>query len=221
MHSKPTVKSRFFGRRQSRPLKPEADEAYNRLLPQLKIDLNDLDLSAERILLEIGFGGGEHLAQQAVRYPETLFLGCEPYVNGVGSLLKQIDSMNLNNIRIHDADAQKLLEILPNTSLDGAFLLFADPWPKKRHHKRRFIQIDTIEMLHRLLKPGGFWKIATDHANYREWILDHFAKVPHLFKQTRENIYERPPVETWPITRYEEFATKEGRHSGYMIYERL
>lgn len=222
MSEHPTpIRSKFFGRRQSRPLKKEHQAIYDELSPKLSIDPKDLKIPSAPLFLEIGFGSGEHLAEKAQQNPNHIFWGCEPYVNGMATFLKKIKTHNLENVNIYGYDAQNILQNLPDTSLDGAFLLFADPWPKKRHYKRRFIQNDTISAMHRILKPGAYFKIATDHADYLTWILDRFDRHTHLFKQIRNDIYDRPKIEDWPRTRYEIWAEEEGRTSGFMIYERL
>jgi tRNA (guanine-N7-)-methyltransferase len=215
------VEKRFFGRRQSRPLKEEAAEICSRLLPTLQLRDADIKNISTPTIIEIGFGGGEHLAEIAHQNPNINYIGCEAYVNGVGSFLRHVDQRQLKNVKVWDKDAWGLLNQLPLSSLDGAILLFADPWPKKRHHKRRFIQTETIQKMHQLLRPGAIWKIATDHVDYRSWILNHFERHKDLFEQIRPDIYERPSLDTWPKTRYESFADSEGRHSGFMMYARL
>ncbi|MGD9966365.1 MAG: tRNA (guanosine(46)-N7)-methyltransferase TrmB [Hyphomonadaceae bacterium] len=126
--------------------------------------------------LEIGFGGGEHLAAQAAAHPEQRFIGVEPFLNGVASCLRHIEDANAPNIRLHQGDARDVMVRLPNASLDRVYILFPDPWPKARHHKRRLIQPAFLDQLARVLKPGGEVRFATDWANYAAWTLERFIR---------------------------------------------
>ncbi|CAO5682866.1 MAG: tRNA (guanine-N(7)-)-methyltransferase [Holosporales bacterium] len=215
---------KVFGRRLSRPLRTEKKSLYEESLPHLNKPLEGRfweDIKSP-LYLEIGFGGGEHLAQKAFDNSDVQFIGSEPFINGVASLLKHIQEKNIKNILVHDDDIHKLLNRIDQPCIfDRVYLLFADPWPKKRHHKRRFVQDETIKRIHTLLKDGGEWFIATDHVDYRSWILEHFDAYKNLFQQVRPNIYDRPCVNDWPITRYEEKAKREGRFSTYMIYKKI
>jgi tRNA (guanine-N7-)-methyltransferase len=129
-----------------------------------------------RFALEVGFGGGEHLAEQARRNPDTGYIGCEPFENGVAKLLTQVQASRLRNVRVVPDDARDILVRLPDASLSFVFVLFPDPWPKLRHYKRRFIQTRTLDQIHRLLKPGGELRIATDHTDYGQWALMHLMR---------------------------------------------
>ncbi|MDP2193227.1 MAG: tRNA (guanosine(46)-N7)-methyltransferase TrmB [Alphaproteobacteria bacterium] len=214
---------KVYGRRKSRPLKQHTQHLYETLLPKLIFDVQSVDIrELPKCCLEIGFGGGEHLAYQALKNPEVFYIGAEPFINGVASLLKLIDQHNIQNIRIWPNDIHLLFQSLPDQALfDNVYLLFADPWPKKRHHHRRFVQDQTIERIHRYLKADGKWFVATDHAPYREWIIEHFERHENLFTQIRGDVYARPSPEDWPITRYEEKGTQEGRQSAYFIYQKI
>lgn len=213
-------KRKVHGRHSARPLKTQKKELYTSLLPELTY--TGLNAEQKETFLEIGFGGGEHLAQQAEKKPSSFFIGCEPFVNGVASLLKHINDRGLENIRIFDNDVHLLLESINQPEVfDGVYLLFADPWPKKRHYKRRFVQDDTINRIHSLLKKDACWYIATDHEDYRQWILEKFDQHKHLFTQIRQDIYLRPSSTDWPITRYEQKAIDENRPCGYMIYKKI
>jgi tRNA (guanine-N7-)-methyltransferase len=171
---------RSFGRIKARPIKPRQGALLENLLPKIVIPDGPVDLAAlkpdaAQVWLEIGFGGGEHLAAQAALAPDVLFLGAEPFLNGVASALRHVDEAALNNVRLRQGDARQLLADLPDASLDRVFILFPDPWPKTRHHKRRLIQADTIETLGRVLKPGGRLRFATDWADYASWTLERMT----------------------------------------------
>ena len=217
--------AKVYGRRLSRPLRNEKQGYYDNLLPLLKEPLNvnfwEMD-PLKPLCLEIGFGGGEHLSELSIKNPNTQYIGAEPFINGVASLLTHIEQKKIKNILVWDDDIHKLLDRIPIKGVfDCVYLLFADPWPKKRHNKRRFVSDKTIGKIHNLLKEDGKFYIATDHEDYRQWILTHFEKNTHLFKQIRDDIYLRPAPDEWPITRYEEKAKREGRFSSYMIYQKI
>lgn len=214
---------KVFGRRKARPLKAQTQKLYDDLLPSIRLNVETFDWHAnQKLILEIGFGGGEHLAFQALKNPDTQFIGAEPFINGIASLLKLIEEYNIKNIKIWDDDIHLLFDKIPKQEVfDFVYLLFADPWPKKRHHNRRFVQKHNIEHVHKLLKTDGEWFVATDHVTYREWILEHFDALQTLLIQQRPDIYARPPAQEWPKTRYEEKGVREGRHSAYMIYKKI
>jgi len=173
-----------------------------------------------RYWLEIGFGGGEHLAMQAVRHPEVGFIGAEVFVNGVASLLGHIERLGLANIRIHAADVRPLLARLPLGALERAFLLFPDPWPKARHARRRFISGENLDLLARILEPGGELRIATDDSGYLAWTLQQLS-IRSDFEGpagSPENWRLRPA--DWPETRYEEKAIAAGRAPVYLRFRR-
>jgi len=170
--------------------------------------------------VEIGFGQGEHLVAQAERCPNVLLIGCEPYVNGVSTLLRTIEANAIGNILIHDDDARILLEALPEASVDRLFLLFPDPWPKKRHHKRRFISKPNLDLVTRILKNGAELRFATDHPDYARWTLWHA-----LHHEAIEWPAESPADWTdrpgdWTITRYEEKALADGQSCTYLSFRR-
>lgn len=172
---------RSFGRIKSRTLKPRQAGLFETLLPS--IEVNDVSLaealtSGRELWLEIGFGGGEHLAAQATAHPDITIIGCEPFLNGVGSALRHIDEAALKNVRILTNDARPLLDKLPDACLSRIFILFPDPWPKARHNKRRFIQPETLAAFARVLKGGGRVRFATDWADYADWTLQRFLGQP-------------------------------------------
>jgi tRNA (guanine-N7-)-methyltransferase len=197
------------------------------LLPQLAIEPGETALDpcglfapgTKEIWLEIGFGGGEHLAAQAAAHPDAGIVGCEPFVNGVVSLLGHVKSRDLRNVRIWPHDARDLIARLPPASLARAFILFPDPWPKARHHKRRLIAAPFLDALARVLAPSAELRVATDDADYRDWILERLADHPAFRPQDRAGWHARPP--DWPPTRYEQKAIAAGRAPAYMRFRRV
>ena len=157
----------------------------------------------ERIL-EIGFGGGEHLVSQAIAHPDRRFVGVEPFLNGIASCLRHIEESGAQNIRLHQGDARDVIARLPDASLDLVYILFPDPWPKTRHHKRRLIQPEFLRDLARVMKPGAELRFATDWANYAAWTLEHLSRDQRFaWLAERAEDWRQP----WPghvTTRYEE-----------------
>ena len=217
----------FFGRRKTKPLSDGQERLWSSLLPRLRIDLakpapDELGSlfpgAPARIFLEIGFGGGEHLAHEALRFPETGFIGAEGFVNGVARMLQHAEEGGLENLRIHDGDALRLLDWLPVASLGRIDILYPDPWPKKRHWKRRFVSTENLDRMARVLKPGGLFRFASDIPDYIEWTVERCAGHPAF----------GPPVggvsaeafEGWKRTRYEAKALREGRTPAYLVFER-
>jgi tRNA (guanine-N7-)-methyltransferase len=218
----------FFGRRKGHALKPRQAALLDALLPRLAIDLtkpapSDLRTlfdDADDVRLEIGFGGGEHLAAEAEREPRTGFIGSEPFVNGMAKALAAIEARKLGNIRLHHGDATELLAWLPPGALARIDLLYPDPWPKRRHWKRRFVQDDSVGALARLLKPGGEFRFATDIADYAAWTLERLSRSPD-FTWTAERADDwRLPWPHFSGTRYEAKAKREGRAPCYLIFRR-
>ena len=221
----------FYGRRKGHALRSHHLQLMEELLPKLRFDLStpfpspqrklgssfDMESGVRRndidtVWLEIGFGGGEHLAHQAELHPHINFIGAEPFINGVAKLLALIEEKRLANIRIHDGDARYLLEALPGASLERIYLLYPDPWPKARHAKRRFVNAETLAHFHRLLKPGGIFLFASDIADYVDWTRQHMAA--HGGFMEKGNPLE--PFENWRATRYEAKARREGRETVYL-----
>ncbi len=200
---------RSYGRIKSRPIKARQAEAVERLMPQLALDISQpidakgLKPDAAEVWLEIGFGGGEHMAAQAQLRPDVLILGAEPFVNGLASAARHIDERSLTNIRLHHGDAREVMLALPDASLDRVFVLFPDPWPKSRHHKRRIVQSDTLAHFVRLLKPGGQLRFATDWAAYVDWTLERALKTPGLAWDAVSADDWRVPPADHVTTRYE------------------
>jgi tRNA (guanine-N7-)-methyltransferase len=200
---------RSYGRLKTRTIKPRQAALMETLLPGLRppagpFDPRALMPGAKHVWLEIGFGGGEHMAAQAGLHPDVLIIGAEPFQNGVASALRHIDEAHLTNVRLLDGDARELMANLPDACLDRAFVLFPDPWPKTRHHKRRVIQADSVAELARLLKPGGALRFASDVAHYVDWALALFLANP-AFRWTADEAsgWRKPPADHI-TTRYEE-----------------
>jgi tRNA (guanine-N7-)-methyltransferase len=170
--------------------------------------------------VEIGFGGGEHLIAQAQAHPRTGFIGGEPYINGMAKALVAIDEHQLDNIRLHFGDASLLLAWLPEGSIARADLLYPDPWPKKRHWKRRFVQDESIAAIARIVRPAGEFRFASDIPDYAAWTLQRATRSPN-FAWTAERADDwRKPWSGWSGTRYEAKAKREGRVPCYLIFKR-
>jgi tRNA (guanine-N7-)-methyltransferase len=218
----------FFGRRKGHPLRARQVELFESLLPRLAVNLSapegDLrslfPLAVDDVQLEIGFGGGEHLLTRAQANPQIGFIGAEPFVNGMAKALVAIDEAKLANIRLHHADAVALLDWLPPASLGRIDLLYPDPWPKRRHWKRRFVTPENIARLARVLRPGGEFRFASDWANYSDWTLARFIRaVDFAWTAERADDWRKP----WPDfsrTRYEAKAVREGRLPCYLTFRR-
>ena len=174
----------------------------------------------EGFVLEIGFGGGEHLVSCAKTAPTIGFIGCEPFVNGIAKILSVIDTENLTNIRIFPDDARKLLDVLPPQSFESVFLLYPDPWPKKRHHKRRFVQPDTLQAVFQALVTNGQFMVASDSADYIDWTLGEiYAHGGFNWEAKKVDDWLKPP-QNWHGTRYEAKARAAGRASTYLRFTR-
>jgi tRNA (guanine-N7-)-methyltransferase len=220
----------LYGRRRGRPLRAGRRRLLQELLPEIRIEPPEagrtLDPTSlfttgpEALWLEIGFGSGEHLAWQAERNPDVGFLGAEYFVNGVAALLWQIEERGLENVRILQGDGRTLLDVLPAASLDRVFVLFPDPWPKSRHHKRRLIRRDTLSQLASLMADGAELRIATDDPAYQRWILERATAHPAFswLAATPRDWRVRPP--DWPPTRYERKAIADGRPPVFLRFQR-
>ena len=207
----------FFGRRSGKKLHGGQQAVFDATLPDLEfklsgtLDPRSLFPDADKIIVEIGYGGGEHLALEAARHPETGYIGCEVFTGGIGKMVQTIAAENLRNIRLFTDDAFKLLVELPDASLDAVYLLYPDPWPKTRHHKRRFVSPTTLKELARVIRPGGLFHFATDIEDYANWTLAHIVREPKFsFAPDRPGSWHEP-YEGWEATRYEQKARREGR----------
>lgn len=221
---------RSYGRRKARPLSQRKDRLLDELLPRLRLPLATpapsplASLFAQPVSdvwLEIGFGSGEHLAWQAGHHPDVGCIGCEPFINGVASLLGRIEDSGLKTVRIHDGDAREVLDWLPEASMGRAFVLFPDPWPKKRHLKRRLLSPETVAQLGRVLRSGGELRFATDNGDYAGQALSLFLESGAFqwLAESAKDWRERPA--DWPETRYERKALAAGRKPAYLSFRRL
>jgi tRNA (guanine-N7-)-methyltransferase len=219
----------FFGRRTGKGLRAGRRNLIEKNLPRLAISLPETGLLApaslfdrpRRICLEIGFGGGEHLARLAGEHPNDAFIGCEVYSGGIAKMLHAIASDGLSNIALYADDAIKLLLVLEPQSLDEIYLLYPDPWPKTRHRKRRFVSPRTVAQLARTLKPGGQLLFATDIKPYASWTLDHVARSDAFDLAPGARQTAHMPFAGWQPTRYENKARTEGRvQSLYYTFSR-
>ncbi|WP_448581033.1 tRNA (guanosine(46)-N7)-methyltransferase TrmB [Thermaurantiacus sp.] len=217
---------RLYGRRQGHALRPTAERLLADLLPRIALPakgpLDPLELFGKRqpLQLEVGFGKGEQLAFQARRAPETGFIGCEPYVNGVAGLLAEIDRHGLSNVRIHMGDALDVLERLPPKSLSVVWLLHPDPWPKARHAKRRFVNPEPLNLLARALVPGGRFRIATDHPVYLRHVLTEMQKRTDFCWMAQTPADWQAVPEDWPDTRFAKKARALGHEIWRLEYRR-
>ncbi len=228
------------GRRRGRRLRPGLEGLLQELLPRLTVTLPEAGGTLEPaalfaappedwpagepwpqgIWLEIGFGAGEHLAWQAERNPALGFLGAETFINGIAGLLREVRDRGLGNIRIHRGDGRDLLDALPERSLDRVAILFPDPWPKARHHKRRIIQAQTLDRLAWVMKDGVELRLATDDMDYLKWMLERLLRHPAFqWLAERSRDWRERPAD-WPPTRYERKAIRQGRRPVYLRFRR-
>ncbi|WP_457106649.1 tRNA (guanine(46)-N(7))-methyltransferase TrmB [Methylobacterium sp. P5_C11] len=223
----------FFGRRKGKRLRGLQERRLADLLPSLRIALppDDAPLDPRTLFpampappdalwLEIGFGGGEHLAAQAAAQPDIGFIGAEPFVNGVVKLLAAIEAGGLRNVRIRDEDVTALLARLPDACLDRVYLLYPDPWPKRRQRKRRFVSDASLAEIGRVLKDGGLFRFASDIDDYAGWTLVRAARCPVLAWTARSARDWTQPFPGWPGTRYEAKALEAGRRPTYLEFAR-
>jgi len=224
--SDPATIRRLYGRRQGHRLRAGQAALVEDLLPRVAVP-EDGTLTAERLFgadrplqLEIGFGAGEHLAEQAEAAPDTGFIGCEPFLNGVVGALAQIRDRGLRNIHLHMGDALDVLDRLPDASLTHVYLLHPDPWPKARHAKRRMVNPGPLDRIAAKLKPGGEFRFGTDDPTYCRWALMVMNQRRDLVWTARiaADFLTRPA--DWPATRYERKARREGREVWYFRYLR-
>ncbi len=222
---------RLYGRRKGRPLRKRKTELLDTLLPSLEIPIpqpgDRIDPHAlfaqpvDDVWLEVGFGSGHHMAWQAAHNRNVGVIGAEPFINGVAGLLKLVDDESVqDNVRVLPDDARPLLDALPDASIGRAFVLFADPWPKKRHWERRFIGPANLPRLARVLKDGAELRLASDDMGLVRWMLEHTVKHPDFEWTARGPSDWRHRTEDWPPTRYEEKAIEAGRKPVFLRFIR-
>lgn len=219
----------FFGRRKGHKLRPRQAQLLDALLPHLAIDISEpapadlralFPLPVANVALEIGFGGGESLIAQAQASPSIGFLGVEPFINGMAKALAGIEAGGLRNIRLHFDDAISLIAWLPDASLTRIELVHPDPWPKRRHWKRRFVQDDMIARLARILRSGGEFRFVTDVADYAAWTLLRFMR-SEQFRWTAQGADDwRKPWPGFTPTRYHAKAAREARAPCFLVFRR-
>ena len=223
----------FYGRLKGKALKRSQKTYLNEDLAALspgavgweenpdrtRIDLGAL-FDGNPVWLEIGFGGGEHLVHQAAANPQVGIIGAEPYINGVAMLLGKIRRAGVNNLAVHPGDARDLMDVLPDASIDRCFLLYPDPWPKTRHHRRRFVTPEHLDPLARVVRPGGIFRVATDIPDYVRQTLEEVPR--HGFEWLAERPADwRTSWPDWLSTRYEQKALREGRVPHYLTFRRV
>ena len=219
---------RFKGKALKKSQKTYLDEDLAALSPgpvgweenpeRVPLDLGAL-FGGRPVWLEVGFGGGEHLVHQAQQNPGVGIIGAEPYINGVAMLLGKIRRAGAENIRVHPGDARDLMDVLPPASVERAFLLYPDPWPKARHHRRRFVTAEHLEPLARVLKPGAVFRVATDIPDYVRQTLEEVPRAGFEWLAERAEDW-RQPWDDWISTRYEQKALREGRVPHYLTFRR-
>ena len=219
---------RSYGRKRGRKPSPRQAQLFETVLPRVAVDLNapsgrlsgGESEGVNKLWLEIGFGGAEHLIWQATHNRQALLIGCEPFIDGVVKALAAIDENGLGNIRLHADDARPLLRWLPPQSLDRVFILFPDPWPKKKHVKRRLVSKPLLDLLARAMKPGAELRIGTDIGDYARTLLLAFEATP-AFRWTATSPQDwRVRPDDWPPTRYEAKAIREGRTRYFLSFVR-
>jgi tRNA (guanine-N7-)-methyltransferase len=220
----------FFGRRKGHKLRAHQTELIEHLLPRLVLDIGNpapanladvFNPPLDDIRLEIGFGGGEHLVAEALAFPRIGFIGCEPYVNGMAKILAQIEAHNTGNVRLFAGDAAELLAWLPERSLSRVDLIHPDPWPKRRHWKRRFVQDATVAAMARILKPNGEFRFVCDIDAYVAWTLSHLLRSRDFVWLAERADDWRLPWHGYTMTRYGRKAEREGRAATYLRFRRI
>ena len=215
----------FYGRTRGKTLRPLQRERLEGLLPTLTLQGITREENPGRevlaglpapLWLEIGFGGGEHLVHMAKAYPEVTILGAEPFVNGIAQFLGKLEAAGVGNVRLHPGDVRDLLEVLPERSVEKAFLNYPDPWPKARHHRRRFVTPEPLALLARVLAPGAELRVATDIEDYVRQTLEEVPRAGFVLEKGATG----EAWADWFSTRYEQKALREGRQPHYMTFRR-
>ncbi len=219
----------FYGRRHGRPVRAQAADAVERWAPRLMLDLQKpapenlkelFDQPVRHIRLEIGFGGGEHILAEARRETDVGFIGVEPFINGMSKLLQAVNAEPIGNLRLYNDDATQLLDWLPAGSISEIDLLYPDPWPKKKHWKRRFVSQVNLERFARVMQNGGAFRFASDIEHYVNWTLLHTQAHSAFDWIAKDADSWRRPYDGWTSTRYEQKALREGRTPAYLTFQR-
>ena len=225
----------FYGRRHGKKLRPGRQRLLETRLAALAppgvgreknpgrspVDPAALFPGKRDLWLEIGFGGGEHMIHQAGANPDVGLVGCEPFVNGVAMLLSAIERAGLSNLRVHAGDARDLMDVLPAGAVGRVFLLYPDPWPKRRHWKRRFVNPENLDMLARVMRPGAELRVATDIPDYVRHSLEQVRRHRRFAWEAERPADWREPWPGWPGTRYERKALAQGRRPHYLTFRRV
>ncbi len=234
-----TKQPKFFGRRQGRRIRKAKSSLMDGFLPKIKLNPEQplsFGINPDKIYLEIGFGDGGHLAEHSQKNPNIAYIGAEVFKNGIANLLSLMtgvkegtdikDDINIlpnrtDNVRVFDDDMRFLFSAIPDNSIDKVFLLFPDPWPKKRHAERRFVNPDNLEQIARILKKGGILRVATDHKVYKSWTLRSLHK-DNKFAWTAKcsNDWKKEPSD-WVQTKYQRKAIREGRKAVFLEFEKI
>lgn len=226
-----TCNGRVFGRRKGHKLRTEQKALMENLLPHLKIDLEKFEKKIDpqdffasdikEVWLEIGFGAGEHTAWQAKQNPNIGFIACEPFLNGVASLLKRVSTDRLRNIRIFTDDALPLIRRFTEGKINRLFILFPDPWPKSRHKKRRIITTSNVTSFANIMADNGELRFSTDHLEYAKWTLLTMLKHEWFYWTAEKSSDWQNRPEDWPLTRYEYKAFKDNKKPIFLQFKRL
>lgn len=221
---------RFYGRRKGKRLRAGRQKLMDTVLPTLRVPTPDtpntldprtlFEVPPAQLWMEIGFGGGEHLAAQAAAHPDIGFVGAEPFIDGVAKLMSAIDANDLSNIRIYDEDVRRLLPGMAAGCVDRLFILFADPWPKKRHHERRLVSSENLDFLAHVLADGAELRFASDHDGYVAWALYHLRRHPAFEWTARSALDWRTRPADAIETRYEAKALARGESCAYLSFKR-
>jgi len=222
-----TLPRKLYGRSRGKPLRAGRERLLAEALPRLEVAPGALSrgrlfgFEPREIWLEIGFGSGEHLIEQAKAHPDVGFIGCEPFLNGVAAALAGVERERLPNVRLRRGDAEALLEAAPEAYFARVFLLYPDPWPKRRHHKRRLISGAMVRTLARTMRPGGELRFATDVDDYSGWTLRRFLSSDDFTWRAARADDWRTPWPDWRPTRYEAKAQRERRGPAYLTFIRV
>ena len=221
------LRPRLYGRSRGKPLRPRQERLLAESLPTLELVPDALGrpglfpFEPREVWVEIGFGSGEHLIDRAMINPDIGLVGCEPFLNGVAAALAGIERERLTNVRLWRGDGQTLVESAPGAFFSRVFILYPDPWPKRRHHKRRVISDEAVEALARVMRKGAELRFATDVDDYAGWTLRRFLASPHFRWAASRAEDWRAHWPEWRPTRYEAKAHRAGRGSVYLTFVRL